>query len=161
VSAGPEGAAHDHPALPLARLFGLAGRALVDGLHERLQARGWHDVRPAYGYVLLACRDGQPTSSELAELLGVSKQAAAKLVEAMVLADLLRRVASAGDARAKPLRLTRRGRRLLEVVEAIYVELEAEWADVIGRPMLETVRVALGRVLAAVYGQSLPPVRPI
>jgi hypothetical protein len=42
---------------PLARLFAIAYRLLIDSLHERLQARGWTDVRPAYGFVLLAARD--------------------------------------------------------------------------------------------------------
>ena len=38
---------------PLARLFAIAYRQLIDGLHDRLQARGWTDVRPAFGFVLL------------------------------------------------------------------------------------------------------------
>ena len=38
---------------PLARLFAIAYRLLIDGLHERLRARGWTDVRPAFGFVLL------------------------------------------------------------------------------------------------------------
>jgi len=58
------------------RLFAMAYRHLVVDLHERLVARGWRDVRPHYGYVLLACRDQPTTSGGLAALLGVSKQAA-------------------------------------------------------------------------------------
>jgi len=46
---------------PLARLFAIAYRLLIDSLHDRLQAQGWTDVRPAYGFVLLAARD-QPAS---------------------------------------------------------------------------------------------------
>jgi DNA-binding MarR family transcriptional regulator len=146
--------------VPLARLLTLAARHLVDQLHERLRARGWRDIRPSYGYVLLACRAGRPTSVELAAVLGVSKQAAAKMVDAMVEADLLARGAAAGDGRAKPLRLTRRGRRLLEVVEEVYRELEAEWAGVIGRPAVEATRGSLAAVLESAYGDGLPPLRP-
>ena len=66
---------------PLARLFAIAYRQLIGGLHDRLQAQGWTDVRPAFGFVLLAARD-QPTSvTELAALMGMTKQAASKLVE--------------------------------------------------------------------------------
>ena len=43
---------------PLARLFAIAYRSLVDGLHEELRARGWDDVRPAYGFALLAAAQG-------------------------------------------------------------------------------------------------------
>jgi DNA-binding MarR family transcriptional regulator len=144
----------------MARLLTLAARHLVDQLHERLRARGWRDIGRSYGYVLLACRSAQPTSAELATTLGVSKQAAAKLVDGMVEADLLRRGATPGDARAKPLRLTRRGARLLEVVEEIYLELEAEWAEAIGRPAVEATRASLVAVLQAAYGDDFPALRP-
>ena len=52
--------------IPLARLFAMAYRDLIDGLHERLRARGWHDVRPAFGFVLLAARDESTTVTAIA-----------------------------------------------------------------------------------------------
>ncbi|HEY4315010.1 MAG TPA: MarR family transcriptional regulator [Actinomycetes bacterium] len=149
------------PEVPMARLLAMAYRHLVVELHERLQARGWHDVRPQYGYVLLACRDQPTTSVEVAALLGVSKQAAAKLAEAMVGAGLVRRTRSDLDARARPLTLTARGRRLLAVVEEVYAELEAGWADAIGRSRVKAVRSGLTDVLVSAYDGALPPVRPI
>lgn len=155
-----EGVQPGEGVLPMARLLTLVARHLVDQLHERLRARGWHDIRRSYGYVLLACRTAQPTSVELATALGMSKQAAAKLVDGMVEADLLVRGAAAHDARAKPLRLTRRGRHLLQVVEEIYLELEAEWAQVIGRRAVEATRESLVAVLEAAYGDDFPPLRP-
>ena len=155
----PLGAAH--PSVPLARLLAMAYRHLVVGLHERLAARGWRDVRPQYGYVLLACRARPTTSGELAGMLGVSKQAASKLADAMVEEGLLRRRTSSTDSRAKPLSLTARGRRLLVQVEEIYLELEQEWADVLGRARVEQVRAGLVEVLTSAYGGELPPVRPV
>jgi len=151
----------EHPEVPLARLFAIAYRHLVVGLHEGLVARGWRDVRPPYGYVLLACRDRPTTSGELATLLGVSKQAASKLVDGMVEASLVRRTTSRTDSRAKLVALTPRGRRLLVVVEEIYAELEAEWDAVAGRPTVAAVRDGLVTVLTAAYGGALPPVRPV
>ena len=157
----PAPLAAGHPGVPLARLLAMAYRHLVVGLHERLAARGWRDVRPQYGYVLLACRDRPTTSGELAGMLGVSKQAASKIADAMVEQDLLRRRTSAADSRAKPLALTARGRRLLVQVEEIYLELEQEWADVLGRARVEQVRGSLVQVLTTAYGGELPPVRPV
>ena len=151
----------EHPEVPLARLFAIAYRHLVVGLHERLVARGWRDVRPHYGYVLLACRDNPTTSGELATLLGVSKQAASKLVDGMVEASLVRRTMSRSDSRAKLVALTPRGRRLLAVVEEIYAELETDWDSVVGRPTVAAVRNGLVTVLTAAYGGVLPPVRPV
>jgi DNA-binding MarR family transcriptional regulator len=143
----------------LARLFAIAYRSLIDGLHEQLAARGWTDVRPAFGFVLLAARHAPTTSTELAALMGTTKQAASKLVDVMVDAGYVRRTAGRDDARQRPIRLTARGTRLLAAVEAIYDELEAEWAEIIGAAALERLRHDLVRVLADDAG-DLPPVRP-
>ena len=159
--APPGGAAAGQAAVPLARLLAIAYRSLVVSLHEELAERGWGDVRPQYGYVLLACRDRPTTSGEVAALLGVSKQAASKLVDAMVGAGLLLRRSSAEDARAKPLVLSAGGRRLLGTVEDVYAELEERWAAVIGRRRLEALRSDLVRVVATGPDGALPAVRPV
>jgi DNA-binding MarR family transcriptional regulator len=144
---------------PLARLFAIGYRLLIDGLHDRLRARGWTDVRPAFGFVLLAARD-QPTSvSELAEIMGTTKQAASKLIEAMVAAGYVQRGTDARDGRQRPVHLTPRGQELLRSVEQIYAELEQEWADVIGAAHVQRMRRDLVRVLSR--SGELPPVRPI
>ena len=46
-------------------------------------------------------------------------------------------------------------------MEEVYVELEQEWADVLGRPAVESLRVALVEVLTTAYEGQLPPVRPV
>ena len=145
---------------PLARLFAIAYRLLIDGLHERLRARGWSDVRPAFGFVLLAARDEPTTSTELAALMGTTKQAASKLVDTMVATGYVRRAVGTDDARQRPIRLTPRGNQLLSAVEEIYVELEREWADIIGPAQLRQIRDDLLRVLTVAHDGELPPVRP-
>lgn len=144
----------------LARLFAMAFRDLIDDLHDRLAQRGWSDVRPPYGFVLLAAREQPTTAAELATLLGISKQATSQLLEAMSAAGYVRREPSAVDRRQRAVVLTSRGRRLLAAVEDIYQELDAEWADLIGRTALEEVRSALTRVLLERHDGRLPPVRP-
>jgi DNA-binding MarR family transcriptional regulator len=144
---------------PLARLFAVGYRSLIDGLHDRLRARGWLDVRPAFGFVLLAARTGPTTATELAALMGTTKQAASKLIDAMVESGYVRRHGTAPDARRRPTELTPRGRRLLRTVEGIYAELEAEWAAVIGAQRIERLRSDLLTVLSSDTG-ALPPVRP-
>ena len=145
---------------PLARLFAIAYRSLVDGLHERLREQGWTDVRPAFGFVLLAARGGPTTSTELAILMGTTKQAASKLVDTMTAAGYVRRATPAGDARRRPVELTPRGDELLTAVEVIYADLEAAWAATLGDGRLELIRTDLVKVLAGDDGKSLPPVRP-
>src|SRR5262245_4279242 len=135
-------------------------RWMVDELHRRLIARGWRDVRQAYGFVLLVVRTGPTTPVELAAALDVSKQAASKVAEAMVEDGLLTKVVDEHDARRRPLALSARGERLLVDVEAIYVELEHEWAEVIGESGVTQTRPRLTRVLRAAHGGTLPTIRP-
>jgi DNA-binding MarR family transcriptional regulator len=145
---------------PLARLFAIGYRLLVDGLHERLRDRGWTDVRPAFGFVLLAVRHQSATSTQLAALMGTTKQAASKLIDTMTAAGYVERGVAADDGRQRPVSLTRRGRELLGAVEEIYAELETGWAGALGAGGLERLRADLVRVLSAAGDGSLPPVRP-
>ena len=123
---------------PLARLFAVAYRSLIMDLHAELRVRGWRDVRPAYGFVLLALQSGPTTSGALSDLLGITKQATSKLVNGMADAGYLSRTIGALDARERPLVLTDRGHDLLGVVEQIYVDLEARWAETIGADQVES-----------------------
>ncbi|MGD9702137.1 MAG: MarR family winged helix-turn-helix transcriptional regulator [Acidimicrobiia bacterium] len=148
-----------HP-VPIARLLAMAYRTLIDTLHARLRAEDWTDVRRAYGFVLLATRSEPTTVTDLAELLGVTKQAASKLVESMVDSGYLLRTTDPDDARIKRIALAERGRRLLQAVERIYTDLEGEWAAVIGVRSVEQIRRSLTAVLLATHDGELPVVRP-
>lgn len=154
TSGGPE-------PVPLARLLTMASRLLVDGLHARLEQQGWSGVRVSYGFVLLALRAGATSAGELAAVLGVSKQAASKLVESMERAGLVRRRTAPEDARVRLLELSPTGHQLLGDVEAAYRDLEAEWGRLLGEVELEEVRARLTAVLLAAYDGALPAVRPL
>ena len=146
--------------VPLARLLAMSLRWMIDELHRRLAARGWRGVRPAYGFVLLAVRAGPTTPVELAAALDVSKQAASKVADAMVADGLLTKVVDEHDTRRRRLALSARGERLLAEVEAIYVELEREWAATIGEAGVAETRSRLTRVLRAAHGGALPTIKP-
>ena len=152
------GAVSDTP--PLARLLALGYRLMTAQLHERLRARGWLDVRPAYGFVLLAVRGSDTTTTDLAALLGTSKQATSKLLDAMEGARLVERSDSSEDRRIKHVTLARRGQDLLGVVEEIYEELEAEWATLIGQAGVEQTRRRLAKVILAANSGKFPPIAP-
>lgn len=147
--------------VPIARLLAMAYRQLIDGLHARLAARGYPNVNPSYGYVLLAAREAPVSSGDVASLLGVSKQAASKMVAAMEAGGYVRQRPDPADARARRISLTPRGRRFLVAVEGIYRELEAEWAETLGAPRVESLRGDLVTVLEALHGGALPTVRRV
>jgi hypothetical protein len=67
------GGVNEFSVLPLARLLVMAYRVLVDDLHRELAARGWTDVRVAFGFVLLALCEGLASLRELVATLGSSK----------------------------------------------------------------------------------------
>ncbi|MBD0415731.1 MarR family winged helix-turn-helix transcriptional regulator [Oryzicola mucosus] len=135
-------------------------RLLIDGMHQRLREEGWHDVRPAYGFVLLATRDRSTTSVELASLLGVTKQAASKILDPMDAAGYVRRSVDPEDARVKIVELAPRGWELLAAVECIYAELEAEWGAAIGVAAVELMRKHLTEIVLAANGGEFPAIRP-
>ena len=139
----------------------MAYRSLVDGMHRRLAERGWHDVRPNYGFVLLAARGSGVQGSDIAALMGVSKQAASKLVDAMEQAGYVRRGPHADDQRAKMVTLTAAGDDLLAAVEEIYAELERDWVAILDPQRVRALRDDLSTVLRATHGGRLPPVRPV
>jgi DNA-binding MarR family transcriptional regulator len=145
--------------VPLARLLAMSFRSLVDGLHARLEQRGI-EVKPVFAFVLLASRERPLTGNDVADLLGMTKQAASKLVDAMEQAQYLARKPHPEDARAKLLHITQKGRRVLEAAEKIYRELEADWARTIGKQRVEAIRADLTAVLRAAHGGKLPAVRP-
>lgn len=149
----------DAAAIPLARLFAMAMNSLVSKLHERLTERGF-EVRPAFAFVLLAARERALTGHDVAELMGMTKQAASKLIDAMEAEGVLVRKSHPGDARAKALHITPKGRRLLGTAESIYAELEEEWARVLGRARVTAMRRELVEVLLATHGGKLPAIRP-
>lgn len=109
---------------------------------------------------MLAARGAPTTSTELAAIMGTSKQAASKLVDTMESAGYVRREVASDDGRSHPVVLTRRGERLLAAVEEIYVELEQEWEDIIGAARVRSMRGDLVRVLRTGDDGALPPVRP-
>src|SRR5512139_975165 len=119
--------------LPIARLLASSLRLVVDEMHERLAAEGFEDLRPAHGYALnAAAADGGVTASALASLLGVTKQAVAKLVDELVTLGYVTRSADAADGRQRPVTLTARGRAALTASARIQREIEDEWAHVAG-----------------------------
>jgi DNA-binding MarR family transcriptional regulator len=146
--------------VPLARLLAMALNALIDPLHERLAALGFDDIRSAFAFVLLASRERPLTGNEIALFMGMSKQAASKLVDAMEHGDYLVRRAHPEDARVKLLHVAPRGKKLLEHAERIYLELEADWAAVLGKRRVSALRDDLSEVLRALHGGKLPPIKP-
>ena len=138
----------------------MAYRQIIDELHARLAARGYGDVSPNFGYVLLAVREQPMTVTAIASLLGVTKQAASKLIDGMAADGYVSRTANADDARAKAIAISARGKRFLTTVESIYDEIETEWAGIASKARMDALRAGLQSVVEARHDGRLPAVRP-
>ena len=78
------------PPVPLARLFAIAYRLLVDGLHERWSSAGGPTSGRRSGSCCWRCGRAARPLTELPAVLGTTKQAVSKLVDAMVVRRLRR-----------------------------------------------------------------------
>jgi DNA-binding MarR family transcriptional regulator len=139
----------DDDALALSALVLAAGNALVDGIHAGVVARGYRDLRPAHGFAFARLAPAGATVSELAEHLGVTRQAAAQLVEEMVAKGYVERRRHPDDGRAQLITLTERGWACTRAAEAAAAETVLAWAAVLGEDRLGTVRRALAEIAPA------------
>lgn len=142
----------DH--LPLARLLSAATQIAVARLNEELAGRGYPDLRPAYGYALLALGADGATTSQLGARVGVTKQAAAKIVSHLEESGYVDRDEHPSDGRAQLLRRTARGEALLLAAAEIQEEIEREWAAAAGAAKVRALRSALEAVLERSRGSD-------
>ncbi len=69
------------PNYDLAFLLLLGSRTVIDYLHKHMAALGYDDVRPAHGFAFQRIAPNGATGNELAEFLGITKQAASEMVD--------------------------------------------------------------------------------
>src|SRR3954447_5814681 len=127
----------------LAILLVAANRCLDDRLVAAVRETGARDMRPAFGFVIRAVAAEEPTVGRLAELLGVSRQAASKLSDEMVRRGYLLRAPDPDDRRRTRLRLSARGRRVRERAAGESDAIEAELREAAGERAVAGLRKAL------------------
>jgi DNA-binding MarR family transcriptional regulator len=127
----------------LAILLVAATRCLSDRLVAAVRQTGARDARPAFGFVIRAVDAEEPTVTRLAELLGVSRQAASKLADDMVQRGYLLRAADSADRRRTRLRLSAKGRRVRRRAAAESATIEAELRAAAGDRAVDGLRRSL------------------
>src|ERR671912_2975999 len=110
--------------LDLPTLVSLAGVAANQHLLRRLHEDGYPGVRTSHGYVIQNLIDKTPTVGELAGRLGVTQQAASKVVVEMEAMGLVTRDLDRSDSRIRRVALTSRGQALLTAGRAARASLE-------------------------------------
>jgi DNA-binding MarR family transcriptional regulator len=129
-------------------LLGLAYQYFVGELQTHMQARGFQDMGPSFGYVLRAVAAEPLTATQLGARLHLTPQGAAKIVDDMVRRGYLERRADPEDGRARLLVLATRGRLALRAARAFHRAFEHRFARSYGADAAHTVRAALEALLS-------------
>jgi DNA-binding MarR family transcriptional regulator len=124
-----------------------AARVVADRLGEAVERAGVADMRAPFGYVIRVLVGHDRTLTELADLLGVSKQAAIKVVDEMEARGFLTRHPDPDDRRVKLLRLTDKGRKVRRAALAASHAIERELRRELGDPDVDALRTALESLL--------------
>jgi len=124
----------------------LAGQ-LTDAIQTGLARRGFSDVRPAHGFAFVRIAGGDATTADVADHLGITKQAASQLVEQLVGRGYVTRRPDPTDARARLLILTDRGRACTAAAEAAAAETVAGWRAQLDPAQFDTLRDVLRAIV--------------
>jgi DNA-binding MarR family transcriptional regulator len=147
---------------PLARteltfLLGLGFQLVLREFVTRVDAAGYADLRPIHGVVFQTLRESGATSTELAEHLGVTKQAAGQIVDELERKGYVTRQPHPGGGRRKLVVLTPKAFEHLTVAGRILHGLEAELA---GEVDFAVIRTELTKLIRTMSGPTLPALRP-
>jgi DNA-binding MarR family transcriptional regulator len=145
----------------LSFLLGMAFQLVLSEFVRRLDAAGYDDLRPMHGLAFQALYGDGLTSTELAERLGFTKQAAGQLVDELERGGYVQRRPHPAGGRRKLVVLTEQALKHLAAAGAILRELEAEVEVRLQHSGLTVPRAELAALIRALAGDDIPPLRPI
>lgn len=135
-------------------ILGVA-RHCQSGIMQHLQSQCGHDrLRLGFEpYISLLAR-GDRRLSELADALGITRQAANQVVDQIESAGYVERAPDPSDGRAKRVRLTRRGQRLVVDGTDAADAIEASYCDILGAAAVSEFRDDCS-ALASLLGEAV------
>jgi DNA-binding MarR family transcriptional regulator len=123
--------------------------AITEEIHRRLHELGHPEVRVAHGNVFQFLDDDGTRVSALAERAQMTKQSMAELVAHLEKHGHVERVPDPSDRRAKLVRATAKGRRLIPVAREVIAETEERWTERLGTARMRQLRELLAELQAA------------
>ena len=130
-------------------LVNLVAASGAPRLRAAFAAAGLDGIRPAQAVALVPLAAGGLHASDLADRLKVSRQAVAQGIASLERHGYVTRLTDPGDARARFIELTPRGRQALRVMRSNAVALEKRWAEVLGPRRLGELRETLQMLLSS------------
>ena len=142
-------------------LLGMSFQLLLSEFVSRLDAAGYADLRPMHGMVFQVLRGRGATSSELAEQLGVTKQAAGQIIDDLEKRGYVERRPHPAGGRRRLVVLTDKALTHLSVAGRVLHELEGQLTKQLQEVGMAVPRAELAALIRALAGDAIPPLRPI
>jgi DNA-binding MarR family transcriptional regulator len=133
--------------LDLTSLLSLSFSATINELHDKLSDLGFGDIRPVHGFMLKYITPNGATGIELAEHLGITKQAVSKMVDYLEKSGLVTRQPHPTDKRGKIIVLTERGLLVMKTKDEILTEIEQRWIENIGAERMQMLKEDLTKLV--------------
>lgn len=148
--------------LDLTSLLSLSFSTSINELHDRLCEFGFEDIRPVHGFMFKCITPNGATGIELAEYLGITKQAVSKMVDYLENKGYVIRKTHPTDKRGKIIVLTERGWLVVKAKEKILTEIEKRWIEKIGTERLQMLKKDLTKFVCEANEDRLPTrLRPV
>ncbi|MBB6671969.1 MarR family winged helix-turn-helix transcriptional regulator [Cohnella nanjingensis] len=136
-------------------LFANAFRMAVEELHDELAKIGFDDVRPSHGFIFQRISHGGATGNELADHLGITKQAASLTIDYLERQGYVSRQPHPSDRRGKLVVLTERGWACIRETERIFSAIESRWEQSLGQDKVQALRLNM-RELVGTFPNGKP-----
>ena len=133
--------------LDLTTLLLLSFRSAINELHDRLSELGFGDIRPTHGFMFTYINPDGATGMELAEYLGITKQAVSKMVDYLEKSGYVTRKIHPTDKRGKIIVLTERGLLVMKAKEEILSDIEQRWIENIGAERMQSIKEDLMKLV--------------
>lgn len=142
-------------------LLGMSFQLVLGEFVRRLDAAGYAELRPVHGMVFQVLRGAGATSSELAEELGVTKQAAGQIIDDLEKRGYVARRPHPAGGRRKLVVLTDKAQEHLTVAGRVLHDLEAQLTRRLQEAGGQVPRAELAAIIRTLAGDALPPLRPV
>ncbi|MGO9509029.1 MAG: MarR family winged helix-turn-helix transcriptional regulator [Mycobacterium sp.] len=133
-------------------LLQMVAAAGAPRLRAAFAAAGLDGIRPAQSVGLVPLATGGLHASDLADRLGVSRQAVAQAVAALERNGYVTREPNPDDARAQIIELTPRGRQALRVMRSNALDVQKRWEQTLGPKRFDELRTTLRMLIDAEGG---------
>ncbi|MEH6889544.1 MarR family transcriptional regulator [Bacillus sp. JJ864] len=143
--------------LDLTSLLSLSFSTLIDELNNRMNELGFGDIRPAHGFMFNRIIPDGATGIELAEYLGITKQAVSKMVDHLEKSGYVMRQTHPTDKRGKIIILTERGWLAVKTKDEILTEIEGRWIEKIGAERMQLLKEDLTKLVYEANEDKLSP----